>query len=281
MAVPTSRLARPAPFQINPFVLAPTAANLEFLFAFVKLLVESGAYRMTDTDERDAFEAIRSLYVLAPELRTLDTLCKTLPRHISNHLKRWTRGEQYPLFDNPTDTVTFSTFQCVDFEGMERAGVVLEALLFYLLHRANDVILDEAFATTWKVFIVDEAWRFFKHAATRAYIVQALKTWRKKNASMILATQSMEDLDLEVLRPVADACPTKFLLANPNIDAAVYSDLLGLTPTEQDKVKHLVPKKQFLLKRDALAKVLTLNVDPESYWLFTTNPFEAKRRQDL
>ena len=269
------------PFSINPFVLDPTPRNLDFLFAFTKLLAESGGHRMSDAEERDLFEALRSIYVLDRDQRRLLTLSTTVRKSIGDCLKRWTEGEQFgAYFDNVKDTVTFSHFQCVDFEGMERAGVVLEAILFYLLHRANDIIYDESLATTFKLFIVDEAWRFFKHQTTRAYIIEALKTWRKKNAAMILATQSIQDLDGDVLRPVADACPTKLLLANPGLDAAVYGDVLGLTATEQDRVRHLTPKRQFLLKRDHLSKVLNLNVDPESYWLFTTNPYEAKRRQE-
>ena len=56
---------------------------------------------------------------------------------------------------------------------------------------------------------------------------------------------------------------------------------LGCHNNEIDKVRRLSPKGQFLLKREGLAKVLTLNVDPKSYWLFTTNPYESKRRQEL
>ncbi len=129
---------------------------------------------------------------------------------------------------------------------------------------------------------MNEAWLFFKHPVTRAYIEKALKTWRKKNAAMILATQSLQDLPgAEVMRPVVDNCPTKILLANPALDGDFYGEVLRLTATEQEKVRHLKSKRQFLLKRDELSKTLNLNVDPKSYWLFTTNPYEAKRRQEL
>jgi type IV secretion system protein VirB4 len=117
---------------------------------------------------------------------------------------------------------------------------------------------------------------------TRAYIVEGLKTWRKKNTAMVLATQSVHDLaDNEILRPVVENCPTKILLANSNLDPAVYGSVLRMNDIEQEHVRRLVPKRQFLLKRDGLSKVLNLNVDPRSYWLFTTNPYEVKRRDEL
>jgi type IV secretion system protein VirB4 len=270
------------PFSMNPFLLEPAPGNLEFQFAFAKLLAESGDFRMSDSHARELFEGIRHLHVLAPELRRLSTLATTVSKAVGDRLRPWTEGEQYGTwFDNPTDTLTFGSFQYVDFEGMERLGTVLEAVLFYLLHRANDIIYDEGLRTTLKVFFIDEAWRFLRHPVTRAYILEALRTWRKKNGLVTLSTQSAQDLAGEdILRSIVENCPTKLLLSNPQLDSAVYGDLFGLTNTEQARVRTLTSKRQFLLKRDKLSKVLNLNVDPKSYWLFTTNPYEAKRRDE-
>jgi type IV secretion system protein VirB4 len=38
-----------------------------------------------------------------------------------------------------------------------------------------------------------------------------------------------------------------------------------------------VPRRQVLLKRPDVAKVLTLNVDPRSYWLYTNTPIDNER----
>lgn len=45
-------------FTINPFCLPPTKENLQFLFSFVKVLVESSAYQMNAADDQDLFEQI-------------------------------------------------------------------------------------------------------------------------------------------------------------------------------------------------------------------------------
>ena len=47
---------------------------------------------------------------------------------------------------------------------------------------------------TFKAFILDEAWIFLRNRTIRDYITRAEKTWRKKNAAMILATQSVHEL---------------------------------------------------------------------------------------
>src|SRR5436309_5944796 len=51
-------------FTINPFSLEPTRVNLQFLFSFVKVLIESSATRMSSEDERDLYEQIENLYVI-------------------------------------------------------------------------------------------------------------------------------------------------------------------------------------------------------------------------
>jgi len=237
------------PFSINLFALEPTPANVEFQFAFAKVLIESGGHRMSDAEDKELYAAIPALYLLDPEQRRLSTLMTTVPRPIGSHLRRWTEDGQYGAwFDNVADTVSYARFQCIDFEEMERFGAVLEPLLFYLLHRATEMIHDPVLATVFKLAVVDEAWLFFRHPVTRTYINAALRTWRKKNAAMILSTQSLHDLPgAEILRPVVESCPTKICLANPTLDAAFYGEVLQLTPAEQERVRRLASKRQFLL----------------------------------
>jgi len=167
-------------------------------------------------------------------------------------------------------------FQTVDFEGLEAYPALLEPLIFYLLHRADAAMADPSQAGTLKVFVLDEAWRFLRDPMIRQYVTEALKTWRKKNACVLLATQSSEDLERsELLRVAIESCPTKCFLANPHIDRAVYQALFHLNDTEVERIATLVPRQQLLLKRPDGAKVLNLFVDPESARLFGPAPRAA------
>jgi len=140
-----------------------------------------------------------------------------------------------------------------------------------VLHRASASIQDRTADATLKLFVLDEAWRFAKDPTVKAYITEALKTWRKRNAALILATQSSEDfLDPDLLRTVVESCPTKFFLANPNMDLARAQELFHLNHTEATLIQHLAPRRQALLKRPDLAKVISLTVDPESAQLYAT-----------
>jgi type IV secretory pathway VirB4 component len=181
------------------------------------------------------------------------------------------QGGQYAsLFDHVEDTVTLAPFQSVDFEGLDGVPQVLEPLLFYFLHRATAMVADPTLAGTLKVFVLDEAWRFLRDPTIRAYVMEALKTWRKKNACMLLATQSSEDLrGSELLPVVIESCATICFLANPQIDRAAYQGLFHLNEVEADIIAALVPRLQLLLKQPGVAKVLNLRVDAESARLFS------------
>jgi type IV secretion system protein VirB4 len=271
------------PFTINPFSLQPTAENLNFLFSFVKVLIEGkGQYRFTHADDKEVYEQIENLYQLPVDLRTLDVLSNTLRKDLADKLHKWTAGGQYAtLFNNTTDTLAFSRFQCFDFEGMDQYAEVIEPLLFYILHRANAVIYDPAISMTFKAFFMDEAWRFFSHPVIRSYIVEALKTWRKKNAAMVLSTQSLDELrKSEILDVVLESCGTKIFLANPALDTELYKNTFHLNDNEIEMISGLIPKRQLFIKRPDMAKVLNLNVDGKSYWLYTNDPNDNQRREE-
>jgi type IV secretion/conjugal transfer VirB4 family ATPase len=269
-------------FTINPFCLPPTKANLDFLALFVKVLLGSIVGRLDAATDRALYEQIENLYSLDPALRTLDVLANTLPRHLSDALAKWMRGGQFGfLFDNPEDTISFSRFQCFDFQQMSRYPELLEPLLFYILHRANDVIANRDISSTFKAFFIDEAWVFLRNPSIQQYVTEALKTWRKHNAAMILSTQSLDELKRsELLDVIVESCATKIFLANPDMDQDLYRRQFHLNDTEVEWIASLLPKRQFLIKTPELAKVANLNVDRRSYWLYTNDPYDNQKRRE-
>jgi type IV secretion system protein VirB4 len=262
---------------INPFALDPTPDNLHFLHAFVRVLAEGrDGYRLSEGEDREVYAAVENLYVLDRSQRRLVTVANLLPRALFHRLAKWVDGGRYAdLFDHVEDTLNIQRFQVFNFDGMRAYPELLEPLLFYVLHRVH-VAIDASGGLT--LCVMDEAWRFIQHPTLRGYVEEALKTWRKRNAAMVLATQSIDDFaSADLLRTVIEACPTRLLLANPSLDRAQYRDLFGLNATELDLLTQLTPRRQLLLKRPDLAKVLSLNVDPRSYWLYTNTPVDNEQ----
>jgi type IV secretion system protein VirB4 len=251
---------------INPFALEPTPEHRHFQHALVKVLLEGrDEYRLSDAEDRELYEAIENLDVLDRGQRRLFTLRNLLPRPLATRLARWTEGGQYgALFDHVDDTFTFQTLQVVDLQAMAAYPELLEPLIFYVLHRVTARVQAPADAARLKLCIFDEAWRFIQHERIRAYVHEALKTWRKHQAAMLLATQTIEDFaSTDLLRTIVESCPTKLLLANPAFDHTTYRGVLHLNETELNLVRTLMPRRQFFMKRPGLAKVLTLAVEAD------------------
>jgi type IV secretion system protein VirB4 len=270
-------------FKINPFSLPPTKENLDFLALFLKVLIQG--QKAGDFDlatERDLYHQIENLYAIDPKLRTLSVLANTLSHDLSSRLAKWTRGGQFGfLFDNAEDTISISRFQCFDFQRMSQYPEPLEPLLFYILHRTNAVIADRQITSIFKAFFIDEAWVFLKNPSIQRYVVEALKTWRKHNAAMVLSTQSLDELKRsDILDVIIESCATRIFLANPDMDRELYRRQFHLNETEVELISNLIPKQQFLIKTPELAKVANLNVDPKSYWLYTNDPFDNTKRKE-
>ncbi len=274
-------------FTINPFCLEPTHENLNFLYLFTRVLIEAnGRYELTPDDKRALFSAVERTYKLSRELRTLSNFASILGP-LGERLHRWTNsgasgaGQFGHLFDNVEDTLTFSRFQTFNFDGWADYPDVLEPLLFYVLHRASSEIERPENAATFKAFVIDEAWMFLKNRTIRDWITRAEKTWRKKNAAMILATQSVVELMAsEMLHVVNESCPTKIFLANPSIDRKLYAEIFQLNDTQLELLAGLQSKRDLLLIQPGVTKKLLLEVDSLTYWIATNNARDNLRKQD-
>jgi type IV secretion/conjugal transfer VirB4 family ATPase len=270
-------------FTINPFSLAPTKENLQFLFSFFRVLIEGNGqrYRLDFKEERRLWDGIERMYVLEPEQRTVSNFANIIGE-LKERLYRWTRGGQYGfLFDNAEDTLSFSHFQTFNFAGWGDAPDVLEPLLFYVLHRASNEITDPKKLATFKIFLLDEAWLFIKNETIRNYVVQAQKTWRKHNAAMVLATQSIKELqESGMLQIVSESCPTKIFLANPEMDRDVYREAFHLNDTELELIAGLIPPGQMLIRKAQSSKKVQLNVDSVSHWTATNNARDNLKKRE-
>jgi type IV secretion/conjugal transfer VirB4 family ATPase len=270
-------------FTINPFSLPQTKENLQFLFSFFRVLIEGNEqrYRIDFKEERKLWHAIERVYVLEPEQRTVSNFADIIGE-LKDRLHRWTRGGQHGfLFDNAKDTLSFSRFQTFNFAGWGDAHDVLEPLLFYVLHRASNEIADPKKLATFKLFLLDEAWLFIRNETIRNYIVQAQKTWRKHNAAMILATQSIKELEESgMLQIVSESCPTKIFLANPEMNRDLYQEAFHLNDTELDLIAGLVPPGQMLIRKAQSSKKVHLNVDSVSHWMATNNARDNVNKRD-
>ena len=269
-------------FTINPFSLPETKENLQFLFSFFRVLIEGTEqrYRLDFKEERKLWDGIERMYMLEPDQRTVSNFGNIIGE-LKERLHRWTKDGQHGLFDNADDTLSFRRFQAFNFVGWGDAPDVLEPLLFYVLHRASNEIVDPGKLAMFKMFLLDEAWLFIKNETIRSYIVSAQKTWRKHNAAMILATQSIKELEESgMLQIVSESCPTKIFLANPEMDRELYREAFHLNDTELELIAGLVPPGQMLIRKAESSKKVQLHVDSVTHWTATNNVRDNLKKRE-
>ena len=274
------------PYTINWFSMTPTKENLHFIFIAIKTLIESdGGARLTATEDNDLYAEIENVFVLAPPQRRLGSVAIGIMASLAERLAPWVGEGRYGAwFDNEIDTFTPTSFQSIDLEGMENYPEPLEVLVLDIIHRLNRVVYDPQHADRLKIVFIDEAWKVFVNPAVRTYITEALKTWRKKNGVMIRLHRTSRlrtCAQTEMVRHVVENCPTKWFLPNASLDAKAYQELFDLNETEIELIRNLVPKLESFLKRPSESKVLRLTLDARSRVLFTSNPYEVKKRNEL
>ncbi|MDE2782206.1 MAG: DUF87 domain-containing protein [Gemmatimonadota bacterium] len=268
--------------RLTPFALPAGTRTFQFLTGWVLRLLRLGGYEPGGADTSEIRERIEDLYALEPGRRTLGVLAGSLPSAMWPALSRWTEGGVWgALFDNAPSggaDLALGDWQVIDLAGAAEHADLCEAALAYLLERMRLEIEDPAETGRLKLMVVDEAWRYLADPAVLSYLAEAAKTWRKKNAALVLATQSAVDVSGTAgASALLESIPTKLFLANPELPDEV-GDLFRLNESEVPRIRELTPKRELYLRRPEEAAVLRLEVDPESYWLYTSSPLDAERR---
>ena len=270
--------------RLQPFALPATTRTFQFLTGWVLRLLNLGGYEADGSDTSEIRARIEDLYALGPERRTLSVLAGSLPVAMWPALSRWTDGGAWGAFFDNTPSggadIEFRDWQVIDLAGAAEHADLCEAALSYLLERMRLEIEDPAETARLKLMVVDEAWRYMQDPAVLNYLAEAAKTWRKKNAALVLATQSAVDVTgTPGASALLESIPTKLFLANPELPEEAGT-LFRLNDSEVAQVRELTPKRELYLRRPDEAAVLRLEVDPESYWLYTSSPLDAERRAE-
>jgi type IV secretion system protein VirB4 len=135
------------------------------------------------------------------------------------------------------DVVAFET------EGLIGSGAAA-AVLAYLFHR-----IEDRFDGRPALLIIDEGWLALDEPGFAAQLREWLKTLRKKNASVIFATQSLADIDGSAIAPaIIESCQTRILLPNeralePQI-TAIYRRF-GLNDRQIEILSRATPKRDY------------------------------------
>jgi type IV secretion system protein VirB4 len=113
------------------------------------------------------------------------------------------------------------------------------------------------------IIVIDEFWKALGDSAFRSFAQDGLKTYRKRNALMVFATQSPADaLKSDISHSILEQVATKIMLPNPNGQRRDYIDGFSMTEAEFALIREeLSPEsRKFLVKQGHDSVVVELDL---------------------
>jgi type IV secretion system protein VirB4 len=244
----------------SPSGLAPlrglTAAeeDLAFLERFVRgLILADGQGELSAEEDQRLRRAVARQMQMPPEMRGLAGIAVMLGQRAKDgaaaRLRRWCRGERLGwAFDNEHDALRMDARMIgFDTTALLRDDVVCSPTLSYLFHRTRKLIDGRPI-----VLAVDEFWQTDRVPAFRDENNDHLKTIRKNEGVVLLATQSTRDaLNSPNAHTFKQQVPTKIFFGDESASRDDLVDGMGLTDAEFLAVTRQLPnlRHTFLMKR--------------------------------
>ncbi|ASV84922.1 AAA-like domain protein [Ochrobactrum quorumnocens] len=210
----------------------------------VSILTREGV-TITPEVKEYIWTALTSLASAPVNERTITGLAVLLQ---SNDLKQALRpycvgGPYGRLLDAEAEHLGAASVQTFETEGLIGTGAA-PAVLSYLFHRIEDRLDGSP-----TMLIIDEGWLALDDDGFAGQLREWLKTLRKKNASVVFATQSLSDIDGSNIAPaIIESCQTRLLLPNeraiePQI-TAIYRRF-GLNDRQIEILARATPKRDY------------------------------------
>jgi type IV secretion system protein VirB4 len=230
---------------LQPLARIDDAAERAWAADWISAILSRESVAITPEVKEHIWTALTSLASAPPTERTLTGLSVLLQ---SNDLKQALRpycvgGPYGRLLDAEVEHLGEATVQAFETEGLIGTGAAA-AVLAYLFHRIEDRLDGRA-----TLIIIDEGWLALDDEGFAGQLREWLKTLRKKNASVLFATQSLSDIDGSAIAPaIIESCQTRILLPNeraiePQI-TAIYRRF-GLNDRQIEILARAMPKRDY------------------------------------
>ena len=166
------------------------------------------------------------------------------------------------LLDGDRDDINYAAFNVFEISGLLERDKIAPAVLTYLFFQ-----IQRRLKGAPSLLVVDEAWTAMKDPLFSEKIRGWLKTFRKLNCAVILATQSIADVVNSTIRDaVFESCPTKILLANPDAKGqqlgAFYREFLQLNERQINLIANMVRKREYYMISPNGKRVFNLGLGP-------------------
>lgn len=233
------------PVALQPLAWIDDTAERAWATDWVASILAREKIEITPEAKDHLWSALTSLASARLPERTLTGLSVLLQSTtLKRALQPYCLGGPYGrLLDAEFERIGEASVQAFETEGLIGTGAA-PPVLAYLFHRIGDRLDGRP-----TLMIVDEGWLALDDADFAGQLREWLKTLRKKNASVVFATQSLSDIDGSDIAPaIIESCPTRLLLPNeraiePQI-TAIYRRF-GLNDRQIELLSRATPKRDY------------------------------------
>lgn len=219
---------------------------------------------ITPKIKSEVWDALNNLAQAPKHQRTLTGMTTLVQnKDIREALKIYTiNGSFGMLVDSDKDSMNYGHWQSFEMNHlMQYMPGAVQPTLSYLFHK-----LEQRFIGVPTMLLLDECWLFLQNPIFAAKIKDWLKTLRKKNVSVIFATQSLSDaVESSIFSTLVESCPTRIFLPNKK---AVEEDIgnqyrrFGLNEKQIRIISEALPKREYYCQSDLGCRLFELDMDP-------------------
>ena len=247
---------------LQPLARIDDPAERAWAAEWVTAILAKEGVTIDPTAKEHVWSALTSLASSPAEERTITGLAVLLQ---STALKQALQpycigGPSGRLLDAESEHLGLASVQAFETEGLIGAGAA-PAVLTYLFHRIEGRLDGRP-----TLLIIDEGWLVLDDPAFAQQLREWLKTLRKKNASVVFATQSLSDIDGSAIAPaIVESCPTRIFLPNeraiePQI-TAIYRRF-GLNDRQIEILARATPKRDYYCQSRRGNRLFELGLGP-------------------
>jgi type IV secretion system protein VirB4 len=250
-----------------------------------KLCALNGLHPITPQHRNAITNAVKLMQQADPRNRTLTDFCATVQQmEVREALELYTLGGAWgQLLDANDDSIGSGSFMVFEMEKLMTSGEMNEkavtAVLLYLFRQ-----IEKRLDGSPTLIPLDEAWVYLRHALFRDYLRDWLKTLRKKNAAVLLATQNLSDVFNSLIKDVVlESCPTKVLLPNAeanNPASRGFYESVGLNNREIEIIQTALPKRQYYVVSPEGRRLISLGLGGVALAFVGVNGQEERDRVD-
>lgn len=248
---------------LQPLRDAATETGARFAADWLAGLCENEGVSMTPALKAQLWEAIQSLGSAPEQERTLTGLSLMLQNEtLKSALHPYTlEGPHGRLLDADHENLNLARTVCFEMEELLHTQKAAAPILSYLFHR-----LEERFCGRPTLLILDEAWLFLDDPIFASRIREWLKTLRKKNVSVVFATQSLADIEGSSIAPsLIESCPTRIFLPNQRAGEPQSKEIyqaFGLNARQIEIIARATPKQDYYFQSPRGCRLFELGLGP-------------------